>query len=75
MLNYGLLAFLHSVYTQWAVNEHEPWQVYGFKTKMIKEGVKGAEEWDSVKDIPRLKMFELIERMQKKKWVIYKNSR
>ena len=37
------------------------------KTKMIKEGVKGAEEWDSLKDIPRLKMFELIERMQKKK--------
>jgi len=37
------------------------------KSKMVKEGVKGAEEWDSVKSIPRLKMFELIERMQKKK--------
>jgi len=37
------------------------------KSKMVKEGVKGAEEWNSVKDIPRLKMFELIERMQKKK--------
>ena len=37
MLNYGLLAFLHSVYTQWAVNEHEPWQVYGFKTKNKEE--------------------------------------
>ncbi len=37
------------------------------KAKMIKESVKGAVEWNSVKDIPRLKMFELIERMQKKK--------
>ena len=37
------------------------------KSKMVKEAVKGAGEWDSVKDIPRLKMFELIERMQKKK--------
>lgn len=37
------------------------------KAKMVKESVKGAVEWNSVKDIPRLKMFELIERMQKKK--------
>tara|TARA_R100000008_G_scaffold67884_1_gene44995 strand:+ start:15579 stop:16295 length:717 start_codon:yes stop_codon:yes gene_type:complete len=37
------------------------------KNKMVKEAVAGAEKWNSVKDIPRIKMFEIIERMQKKK--------
>tara|TARA_Y100001973_G_C5177086_1_gene322593 strand:+ start:56 stop:772 length:717 start_codon:yes stop_codon:yes gene_type:complete len=37
------------------------------KEKMVKEEVKGASEWESVRDIPRLKMFEIIERMQKKR--------
>ena len=37
------------------------------REKMVKEDVKGASEWESVKDIPRLKMFEIIERMQKKR--------
>ena len=37
------------------------------KAKMVTEKVDGADSWDSVKDIPRLKMFEIIERMQKKK--------
>jgi len=37
------------------------------KAKMVTEKVDGADGWDSVKDIPRLKMFEIIERMQKKK--------
>ena len=37
------------------------------RAKMVKEAVEGADEWKTVKDIPRLKMFELIERMQKKK--------
>ena len=36
------------------------------KAKMVSEKVDGADKWDSVKDIPRLKMFEIIERMQKK---------
>ena len=36
------------------------------KDKMVKEAVDGAEGWGSVKDIPRIKMFEIIERMQKK---------
>tara|TARA_R100001082_G_scaffold48047_3_gene25807 strand:+ start:17245 stop:17967 length:723 start_codon:yes stop_codon:yes gene_type:complete len=36
------------------------------KAKMVTEKVDGADEWDSIKDIPRLKMFEIIERMQKK---------
>ena len=36
------------------------------KDKMVKESVDGAENWSSIKDIPRLKMFEIIERMQKK---------
>ena len=37
------------------------------RAKMVKEAVEGADEWKTVKDIPRLKMFDLIERMQKKK--------
>ena len=37
------------------------------RAKMVKEAVEGVDEWKTVKDIPRLKMFELIERMQKKK--------
>lgn len=37
------------------------------KAKMVKEEIEGASDWDNVKDIPRLKMFELIERIQKKK--------
>ena len=37
------------------------------KEKMVKEAVDGAESWSSIKDIPRLKMFEIIERVQKKK--------
>ena len=37
------------------------------KDKMVKEGADGADDWSSVKDIPRLKMFEIIERIQKKK--------
>jgi hypothetical protein len=28
--------------------------------------VDGADGWGSIKDIPRIKMFEIIERMQKK---------
>ena len=36
------------------------------KEKMVKEAVDGALEWGSVKDIPRIKMFEIIERIQKK---------
>jgi hypothetical protein len=36
------------------------------KDKMVKEAVSGADGWGSVKDIPRIKMFEIIERMQKK---------
>tara|TARA_R110000850_G_scaffold252122_1_gene377280 strand:- start:769 stop:1482 length:714 start_codon:yes stop_codon:yes gene_type:complete len=36
------------------------------KAKMVKEAVDGADRWDSIKDIPRIKMFEIIERMQKK---------
>tara|TARA_R110002012_G_scaffold311308_1_gene520731 strand:- start:500 stop:1213 length:714 start_codon:yes stop_codon:yes gene_type:complete len=37
------------------------------KTKMIKEQITGASDWEAVKDIPRLKMFEIIERIQKTK--------
>ncbi len=37
------------------------------KAKMIKEAVEGAGKWNSVKDIPRLQMFTLMERIQKKK--------
>ena len=37
------------------------------KDKMTKESVDGAADWKTVKDIPRVKMFEIIERMQKKK--------
>tara|TARA_R110002020_G_scaffold19821_7_gene68047 strand:+ start:7187 stop:7909 length:723 start_codon:yes stop_codon:yes gene_type:complete len=37
------------------------------REKMVKEGADGADSWDTVKDIPRLKMFEIIERIQKKK--------
>ena len=36
------------------------------KGKMVNEKVDGADAWSSIKDIPRLKMFEIIERMQKK---------
>tara|TARA_R110002020_G_scaffold2759_1_gene12956 strand:- start:2 stop:715 length:714 start_codon:yes stop_codon:yes gene_type:complete len=36
------------------------------KDKMVKEAVAGADGWGSIKDIPRIKMFEIIERMQKK---------
>jgi len=36
------------------------------KDKMVKEAVDGATDWGSVKDIPRIKMFEIIERIQKK---------
>ena len=36
------------------------------QSKMVKESVDGASEWKSVKDIPRIKMFEIIERIQKK---------
>ena len=36
------------------------------KIKMVTEKVDGAESWATTKDIPRLKMFEIIERMQKK---------
>lgn len=36
------------------------------KAKMVNEKVDGADSWNSIKDIPRLKMFEIIERMQKK---------
>ena len=36
------------------------------KAKMVNEKVDGADDWSSIKDIPRLKMFEIIERMQKK---------
>ena len=35
------------------------------KDKMVKEAVDGAKEWGTIKDIPRIKMFEIIERMQK----------
>jgi hypothetical protein len=35
--------------------------------KMVEEGVDGADSWNTVKDIPRLKMFEIVERIQKKK--------
>ena len=37
------------------------------KYKMVQEGADGADDWNTVKDIPRLKMFEIIERIQKKK--------
>tara|TARA_B100001939_G_scaffold85174_1_gene72805 strand:- start:106 stop:816 length:711 start_codon:yes stop_codon:yes gene_type:complete len=37
------------------------------KGKMVNESVDGASDWETVKDIPRLKMFEIIERIQKKK--------
>ena len=37
------------------------------KSKMVKEEIDGASGWETVKDIPRLKMFEIIERLQKKK--------
>ena len=36
------------------------------KDKMVKEAVDGASNWNTIKDIPRIKMFEIIERMQKK---------
>jgi|TARA_R110002020_G_scaffold115287_2_gene265073 hypothetical protein len=36
------------------------------KIKMVNEKVDGADSWSTTKDIPRLKMFEIIERMQKK---------
>ena len=36
------------------------------KGKMVNESVDGASDWATVKDIPRLKMFEIIERIQKK---------
>jgi len=36
------------------------------KVKMVNEKVDGSDSWGSIKDIPRLKMFEIIERMQKK---------
>ena len=36
------------------------------KDKMVKEAVEGADAWGTIKDIPRIKMFEIIERMQKK---------
>jgi hypothetical protein len=37
------------------------------KSRMMEEQIDGASDWDTVKDIPRLKMFEIIERLQKKK--------
>ena len=37
------------------------------KDKMVQEGADGADDWNTVKAIPRLKMFEIIERIQKKK--------
>ena len=37
------------------------------RDKMVKEGADGADDWNTIKDIPRLKMFEIIERIQKKK--------
>lgn len=37
------------------------------KNRMVKEEIKGASDWNTLKDIPRLKMFEIIERLQKKK--------
>ena len=37
------------------------------KTRMVEEQIDGASDWGTVKDIPRLKMFEIIERLQKKK--------
>ena len=37
------------------------------KSKMVKEEIEGASGWDTVSDFPRLKMFEIIERLQKKK--------
>ena len=37
------------------------------QAKMIKEEIDGASEWQTIKDIPRLKMFEIIERLKKTK--------
>ena len=37
------------------------------KARMVKEEINGASDWNTLKDIPRLKMFEIIERLQKKK--------
>ena len=37
------------------------------KTKMIEEKVKNAAEFESIKDIPKIKAFELIERIKKVK--------
>lgn len=36
------------------------------KEKLIKEGIEGAADFTSVSDIPKIKMFELIERLKKK---------
>lgn len=37
------------------------------KSKMVTEGVEGAAELNSIVDIPKVKTFELIERLRKKK--------
>ena len=37
------------------------------KEKLIKENYTGAENFTSVLDIPKIKIFELIERIQKMK--------
>ena len=36
------------------------------KNKMISEDIKEAKSWGSIKDIPRLTAFEIIDRIQKK---------
>ncbi len=36
------------------------------KNKMISENIKEAKSWGSIKDIPRLTAFEIIDRIQKK---------
>ena len=36
------------------------------KTKLIEEDNSEAKKWSSVKDIPRLTAFEIIDRIQKK---------
>lgn len=39
------------------------------KERMISEGVSGAEDWQTVNDIPKIVAFDLIEKIQKRKTV------
>ena len=37
------------------------------KERMISDGVSGAEDWQTVNDIPKIVAFDLIEKIQKEK--------